>query len=125
MSFAPRGTGGALEAILANIPKPVFTLDDGLGWVYQFWQSKKKKEVSGSGKKIERLDLAACSQLFTEDYMVRFLLENSLGAWWAARHPDSVARWSRASTYLRFRDDGAPFAGAFSRMAGSGCGHSL
>ena len=29
------------------------------------------------------------TQLFTEDYMVRFLLENSLGAWWAARHPDS------------------------------------
>ena len=88
VKFAPEGRA-ALEAALSTIPGPVFTSDDGLGWVYQFWQSQKKKEVSGSGRKIEKLDLAAYSQLFTEDYMVRFLLENSLGAWWATRHPDS------------------------------------
>ncbi|MCZ2109689.1 MAG: BREX-1 system adenine-specific DNA-methyltransferase PglX, partial [Dehalococcoidia bacterium] len=43
--------------------------------------------------------------------MVRFLLENSLGAWWAARHPDSplIKEWE----YLRFRDDGTPAAGTF------------
>ena len=43
--------------------------------------------------------------------MVRFLLENSLGAWWAARHPDSplVAGFE----YLRFDDDGSPAAGSF------------
>ena len=110
VSFAPEGRA-ALEAILNAIPKPVFTSDDGLGWVYQFWQSKKKKEVSGSGRKIEKLDLAAYSQLFTEDYMVRFLLENSLGAWWASRHPDSLL--VKDFEYLRFRDDGAPVAGEF------------
>ena len=110
VSFAPEGRA-ALEAILNAIPKPVFTSDDGLGWVYQFWQSKKKKEVSGSGRKIEKLDLAAYSQLFTEDYMVRFLLENSLGAWWASRHPDSLL--VKDFEYLRFRDDGTPAAGAF------------
>ena len=110
VSFAPEGRA-ALEAILNAIPKPVFTSDDGLGWVYQFWQSKKKKEVSGSGRKIEKLDLAAYSQLFTEDYMVRFLLENSLGAWWASRHPDSPL--VKDFEYLRFRDDGAPVAGEF------------
>ena len=79
--------------------------------MYQFWQSKKKKEVSGSGRKIEKLDLAAYSQLFTEDYMVRFLLENSLGAWWAARHPDSPL--VKGFKYLRFQEDGTPAAGAF------------
>ncbi len=110
VSFAPEGRA-ALEAILNAIPKPVFTSDDGLGWVYQFWQSKKKKEVSGSGRKIEKLDLAAYSQLFTEDYMVRFLLENSLGAWWASRHPDSPL--VKEFEYLRFRDDGALAAGEF------------
>ena len=110
VSLAPEGRA-ALEAILAALPKPVFTSDDGLGWVYQFWQSKKKKEVSSSGKKIEKLDLAAYSQLFTEDYMVRFLLENSLGAWWAARNPDSAV--VRDFKYLRFRDEGTPAAGSF------------
>ena len=101
LQFAPEGRL-ALEKILASIPKPVFESDDGLGWVYQFWQSKKKKEVSASGKKIVKLDLAAYSQLFTEDYMVRFLLENSLGGWWAARDI-LIVRWSRSFEYLRFR----------------------
>ena len=110
LQFAPEGRL-ALEKILASIPKPVFESDDGLGWVYQFWQSKKKKEVSASGKKIVKLDLAAYSQLFTEDYMVRFLLENSLGAWWAARHPDSPL--VKEFQYLRFREDGAPGSGTF------------
>ena len=110
VTLAPEGRA-ALDAILSTLPSPVFTSDDGLGWVYQFWQSKKKKEVSGSGLKIEKLDLAAYSQLFTENYMVRFLLENSLGAWWVARHPDSTL--VKAFKYLRFRDDGTPSAGAF------------
>ena len=110
VTFAPEGRA-ALEVILSTLPSPVFTSDDGLGWVYQFWQSKKKKEVSGSGRKIEKLDLAAYSQLFTEDYMVRFLLENSLGAWWAARHPYSPL--VKSFKYLRFRDDGAAAAGSF------------
>ena len=110
VTFAPEGRA-SLEAILSILPDPVFTSDDGLGWVYQFWQSKKKKEVSGSGRKIEKLDLAAYSQLFTEDYMVRFLLENSLGAWWAARHPDSPL--VKDFKYLRFQKDGAPSAGTF------------
>jgi len=108
--FAPEGRL-ALEGILASLPSAVFTADDGLGWVYQFWQAKRKKQVSSSGNKIERLDLAAYSQLFTEHYMVQFLLENSLGAWWAARHPDSPLL--KEFPYLRFRDDGTPAAGAF------------
>ena len=110
VKFAPESRA-ALEAVVSAIPTSVFTSDDGLGWVYQFWQSKKKKKVSGSGKKFEKLDLAAYSQLFTEDYMVRFLLENSLGAWWTARHPDSPL--VKEFNYLRLRDDGTPAAGTF------------
>ena len=110
VQFAPEGRL-ALEKILASIPKPVFTSEDGLGWGYQFWQSKKKKKVSGSGNKIEKLDLAAYSQLFTENYMVRFLLENSLGSWWATRYPESPLL--KGFKYLRFREEGKPAAGTF------------
>ncbi len=100
-----------LEAILKALPAEVFTADDALGWVYQFWQSKRKAEVNASGRKIGGADLAPVTQLFTEHYMVRFLLENSLGAWWAGRHPKSplLREWE----YLRFRDDGTPAAGTF------------
>jgi len=108
--FAPEGQQ-ALERILTALPPAVFTSDDALGWVYQFWQSKKKDEVNKSGRKIGGADLAPVTQLFTEDYMVRFLLENSLGAWWAARRPHSplLREWD----YLRYRDDGTPAAGTF------------
>lgn len=101
----------ALESILLGIPTLVFTCDDALGWMYQFWQSKKKKEVNDSERKIGGADISPVTQLFTEDYMVRFLLENSLGAWWAARHPNSqlVKEWE----YLRCKDDGTPAAGSF------------
>ncbi|MBW1967577.1 MAG: N-6 DNA methylase, partial [Deltaproteobacteria bacterium] len=74
-----------LEQLLDSLEASVFTASDSLGWVYQFWQSKRKKEVNQSGNKIGADELPAVTQLFTEPYMVSFLLDNSLGAWWAAR----------------------------------------
>ena len=79
--------------------------------MYQFWQKDKKDEVNASERKIGGADLGPVTQLFTENYMVRFLLENSLGAWWAARHPDSPL--VKGFEYLRFDDDGKPAAGSF------------
>lgn len=102
----------ALERLLLEIPAEVFTTEDALGWVYQFWQTAEKKRVNDSGVKIGGADLSPVTQLFTENYMVRFLLENSLGAWWAARHPTSslVGAWE----YLRRNEDGTLAAGTFS-----------
>ena len=110
LPLAPEGRL-ALEQIVAGLPTGIFTADDALGWVYQFWQKDKKDEVNASERKIGGADLGPVTQLFTENYMVRFLLENSLGAWWAARHPDSalIKEWA----YLRFDDEGALAAGAF------------
>src|SRR5260370_2062718 len=51
------------------------------------------------------------TQLFTEHYMVQFLLENSLGPWWAVRHPTSPLL--KPFTYLRFTDEGMPAGGTF------------
>ena len=74
-----------LEKLLASLPQAVFTASDALGWVYQFWQSKKKDEVNRSEVKIGADEIAAVTQLFTEPYMVAFLLHNTLGAWWAGK----------------------------------------
>jgi hypothetical protein len=71
-----------LERLLADLPLEVFTASDSLGWVYQFWQAKKKEEVNASEVKIGARELPSVTQLFTEPYMVSFLLDNSLGAWW-------------------------------------------
>lgn len=74
-----------LERLVAGLSPAVFTASDSLGWVYQFWQAKRKDEVNASEVKIGARELPAVTQLFTEPYMVSFLLDNSLGAWWAAR----------------------------------------
>ncbi len=80
-----------LERLLADLPQEVFHASDSLGWVYQFWQAKRKDAVNASEVKIGARELPAVTQLFTEPYMVAFLLDNSLGAWWVgelsgARH---------------------------------------
>lgn len=74
-----------LEKLLISLPTEVFTASDSLGWVYQFWQANNKERINKSEVKIGARELPAVTQLFTEPYMVSFLLDNSLGAWWAAR----------------------------------------
>jgi hypothetical protein len=110
VALAPEGQQ-RLEEILAGLPSEVLRSEDGLGWVYQYWQAKKKKEVNASERKIGGADIAPVTQLFTENYMVRFLLENTLGAWWASGSPNSplLKEWE----YLRFDEDGKPAAGSF------------
>ena len=121
-----------LERLVADLPLDVFTASDSLGWVYQFWQAKKKDEVNASEVKIGARELPAVTQLFTEPYMVSFLLDNSLGAWWAARRLTESDLQNASSEeelrkkasipgvpleYLRFvqQEDGAwtPAAGTF------------
>ncbi len=108
--FAPEQQR-ALERLLAALPPEVFQASDSLGWVYQFWQAKRKDEVNAAEVKIGADELPAVTQLFTEPYMVDFLLHNSLGAWWVTRHPGKTCPFPL--TYLRTLDDGAPAAGKF------------
>ena len=91
-----------LERLVESLPAEVFTATDSLGWVYQFWQSKKKSEVNRSEVKIGADELPAVTQLFTEPYMVSFLLDNALGAWWATRRL-SDADLSDAETETELR----------------------
>src|SRR4051812_18603781 len=74
-----------LTQLVTSLPVEVFTASDSLGWCYQFWQSERKDEVNAAGNKIGADELPAVTQLFTEDYMVDFLLDNTLGAWHAGR----------------------------------------
>jgi len=91
-----------LEKLVAGLPVEVFTASDSLGWVYQFWQSKKKDELNAAEVKIGARELPAVTQLFTEPYMVSFLLDNSLGAWWAARRlTENDLRYAQDEDELR------------------------
>ena len=78
-------TRQALERLLESLPPAVFKARDSLGWTYQFWQAERKEAVNKSGVKIGADELPAVTQLFTERYMVLFLLHNTVGAWRAGR----------------------------------------
>lgn len=107
-----------LEEILDGLDNYIFTADDALGWVYQFWQSDAKESINKSGAKINGEKLPAVTQLFTEPYMVHFLIDNTLGAWWVSRHPNETPPVK--FEYLRFTPPplgevgrGLPAAGVF------------
>ena len=110
LTFAPEHQH-ELEKLLAGLPSEVFKASDSLGWGYQFWQAKRKDEVNASEVKIGADELPAVTQLFTEPYMVDFLLHNSLGAWWHTRHP--CESYPVELTFLRMLEDGSPASGSF------------
>ena len=99
----------ALQEILNSLPTEVFTASDSLGWVYQFWQARRKRQVNESEVKIGADELSAVTQLFTEPYMVDFLLQNTLGAWWVG----AGRALPMPMPYLRTLEDGSPAAGGF------------
>ncbi|MDH1238894.1 Eco57I restriction-modification methylase domain-containing protein [Stutzerimonas stutzeri] len=84
LEFAPEHQR-ELEKLVTGLAAETFQAQDSLGWVYQFWQSKRKEEVNKSEVKIGADELSPVTQLFTEPYMVSFLLDNSLGAWWTGQ----------------------------------------
>ena len=59
-----------------------------LGWLYQFFISERKDEVIGKVVKSE--DIPAATQLFTPNWIVKYMVQNSLGAQWLATYPESV-----------------------------------
>ena len=62
-----------------------------IGWMYQYYISEKHEEVIDPlhGKTIKKEDIPAATQLFTTDWVVRYILDNSLGRYWIERHPES------------------------------------
>ena len=101
----------ALEELIEDIAEDVFQADDSLGWVYQYWQTEEKERINAEGNKIDGDSISAVTQLFTEPYMVHFLIDNTLGAWWTARNPGVTSPYG--FKYLRTLDDGTPAAGSF------------
>jgi type II restriction/modification system DNA methylase subunit YeeA len=61
-----------------------------IGWLYQFYISEKKDEVIG--KVVASEDIPAATQLFTPNWIVKYLVQNTLGRQWLATYPQSVLR---------------------------------
>ena len=77
-----------------------------VGWLYQFYISEKKHAVYASKKKFRPEDIPAATQIFTPNWIVKYLVENTLGGCGWRRIPTarSARRWS---TWWRMRGDGS------------------
>lgn len=86
----------ALSVLLETLNHPdmdvCWRADETIGWVYQFFNEQEKKDVFEGLKKkrkIRRQDIPAATQLFTPNWIVRFLVQNTLGRTWVQMHPDT------------------------------------
>jgi len=91
--------GGELDGFTLEESDAAFAEPDAIGWAYQFYQEEAKARTYAklkAGGKIEtRSEIAAATQLFTEPYMVQWLLQNSLGRSYHDAHPTTslVQEW--------------------------------
>ena len=85
--------GDTVITRLIEIPEETF-LDEIeiIGWTYQFYISSKKDAVYASKKTITKDTLPAVTQLFTPDWIVRYMAENSVGRIWLESYPGSYLR---------------------------------
>ena len=61
-----------------------------IGWMYQYYNAEKHDEVVNINKSaVKREDIPAATQLFTTDWVVRYMVDNSLGRYWLERNPQS------------------------------------
>ena len=86
------------QSVRADIVAAIGPDDSGcmdvevIGWLYQFYISARKQEINESKVKIDKDTLAPVTQLFTPHWVVRYLVENTLGMQWLRAHPDSALR---------------------------------
>jgi hypothetical protein len=82
-----------IRALNEDIPESAFKEPELIGWVYQYFQTEEKnrvfEEVRTKKKKIQGDDIVPATSLYTERYMVDYLVQNSLGAIWMEMYPDS------------------------------------
>jgi len=81
-----------LQAVREALTREACRDVEVIGWLYQYYISERKDEVFANlkqNKKIQPEDIPAATQLFTPHWIVRYLVENSLGRLWMLNHPES------------------------------------
>ena len=90
--------GSVIEQMISMIPEDSFDVNteggqiEILGWLYQYYISEKHEEVVDPlhGKVVKKEEVPAATQLFTTDWVVRYLIDNSVGRYWIERNPNSM-----------------------------------
>ncbi|MGO5499698.1 BREX-1 system adenine-specific DNA-methyltransferase PglX [Paratractidigestivibacter faecalis] len=87
-----RGEHDFLYHLVTDIPESDWQDVEVLGWMYQFYNSERKEDFFKSKRKATAADIAPATQLFTPEWIVRYMVENSLGRLWMLNRPGSRLR---------------------------------
>ena len=84
---------GVVYHLVNDIPEEDFNIEMGgqveiIGWMYQYYNTEPKNEAFAKNGKISKEEIPAVTQLFTPDWIVRYMVENSLGRIWVEGHPN-------------------------------------
>ena len=84
---------GVVYHLIHDIPEADFNIEQGgqveiIGWLYQYYNTEPKAAAFAKNGKITKEEIPAVTQLFTPDWIVRYMVENSLGRLWVEGHPD-------------------------------------
>jgi type II restriction/modification system DNA methylase subunit YeeA len=90
-------TDSILKGLVNDIPEEDWQEIEVIGWLYQFYISEHKDTVIGKVVKSE--DIPAATQLFTPNWIVKYLVQNSLGRQWLATYPESELK-SKMEYYI-------------------------
>jgi len=82
-------TDSVIRQMVEEIPEDDWKQVEIIGWLYQFYISEKKDALMKAKKAYKTEDIPAVTQLFTPNWIVKYLVQNSLGAKWLATYPTS------------------------------------
>ena len=101
-----------LRLINSGLPEDAYRAQDFLGWVYQFFNREEKKRVRDENKGTPRssYELAVINQFYTPSWVVKTLVDNTLGRLWLQMHPDSSLLAAEPPPLPGDRSSGAPVA---------------
>jgi type II restriction/modification system DNA methylase subunit YeeA len=85
-------TDSLVRKIVTNIPEEDWKEVEIVGWLYQFYISERKDELMKAKKVYKTEDIPAVTQLFTPNWIVKYLVQNSLGAKWLGTYPKSALK---------------------------------
>lgn len=87
-----RGEHSVIQHLVEDVPEDSWEDVEALGWAYQFYNSELKADFFKSKRKAAAEDIAPATQLFTPDWIVRYMVQNSLGRLWMLNNPESPLR---------------------------------
>ena len=84
---------GVVYHLIHDVPEDDFNIERGgqveiIGWLYQYYNTEPKAAAFAKNGKITKEEIPAVTQLFTPDWIVRYMVENSLGRLWVEGHPE-------------------------------------